>query len=106
MNKIMVYPNQQAVFASCNLYTMEVDYENRNCYNCEEFGHLSRNCKNKEIGGRIGKSRKLKYRNGNNGQRRASERENRQNNNLNRNKNLIVLNQVLVITTDLQCSVE
>jgi len=70
---------------------MEVNCTNRNCYNCEGFRYLARNCRNKEIRGRIGKGRKLEYGNGNNRQRRVSERGNRQNNNLNGNKNLIVL---------------
>jgi len=33
---------------------MEVDRENRNCYNCRGFGHLVKNCRNGEIEDRIG----------------------------------------------------
>jgi len=71
---------------------MKVNRRNRNCYNCRGFGHLARNCKNRETGDRIRKSKKLEYRNENNGQRRVIERENGQNNNLNGNRDLIVLN--------------
>ena len=75
-----------------NLYAMKVDY-GRNCYNCESFGHLVRNCRNQKF---VGQEKRVEYRdNQNNGQY-----------NLNGKENLIVLDQVLVITTDLQCSVE
>ena len=59
-NKVIVCLNQQAGFVpQQDLYTMEVDQENRNCYNCRGFGHLARNCKNKETGDKIEKSRRL-----------------------------------------------
>jgi len=35
--------------------------ENRNCYNCERFGHLARNCRNRRIGDRIREDKKLEY---------------------------------------------
>ena len=57
---------------------MEVDKGNKNCYNC---GELARNCKNRRIGNRIGEGIKLEYRNKNNRQ-----------NNLNGDRELIVLN--------------
>ena len=60
---------------------MEVDYGNRNCYNCRGFGHLTRNCRNRGIRDRIGENRRLEYGNRNNGQ-----------NNLNKDRDLIVLN--------------
>jgi len=75
---------------------MDVDRrENRNCYNCGSFGHLTRNYRNREIGGRIRQGRRLEYGgNENNRQRRMIERGNRQNNgnNLNEDRDLIVLN--------------
>jgi len=76
----MVYPNQRTGFAQHNLYTMDVDKGNKNCYNCGGFGHLARNCKNRETEDRIGKGRRLEYRKRNNKQRRMIERENRQDN--------------------------
>ena len=70
---------------------MKVDRENKNCYNYRRFGHLARNYRNKGTRDRIGERKKLEYsRNENNMQRRIEE-GNRQSN-LNRNKNLIVLN--------------
>jgi len=86
-----------------DLYAMEVDCENRNCYNYRRFGHLVRNW---EIRDRIGESRRLEYREKeSNEERKIIEEENGQNN-LNGDKNLIVLNEVLVATTDLQCLIE
>jgi len=67
-----------------------VDCRNKNCYNCKRFGHLARNCRNRGIGGIIGEGRRLEYRN--NKQRRMIEEENEQDNNLNRDRDLIVLN--------------
>jgi len=65
---------------------MNMDQENRNCYNCRVFGHLARNCRNRGTENRIGKEKRLKY-----GQRRMIERENKDNNNLNGNQDLILL---------------
>ena len=81
-NAKMVYPNQRAGFAQYNPYAMDMDYRNWNCYNCGGFGYLARNCRNKGTENRIGKGRRLEYR---------EKRENRQDRNLNRDKNLIVL---------------
>ena len=75
----MVCPNQRAWFVQHNPYAMNIDRNNKNCYNCERFGHLARNCKNGGTGNRIREGRRLEYRNKNNEQRR-SEGENRQNN--------------------------
>jgi len=69
---------------------MDIDRGNRNYYNCGRFGDLARNCRNRGTEGKIGKGRRLKYGNRNNKERRRIE-ENRHNN-LNGNKNLIVLN--------------
>jgi len=67
-NAVIVYLNKWAEFApQWNLYTMEVDRENRNYYNCGDFGHLVRNCRSRGTEGRIGKDRRLECENGNNG---------------------------------------
>ena len=68
---------------------MDVDRENRNCYNCREFGHLVRNCRNQE--NKIEEGKRLEFGNGNNRQRLIIERGNRLNN-LNRERYLIVFN--------------
>jgi len=78
----MVCPNQRAEFAQHNPYAMDIDYRNQNCYNCRGFGHLAINYRNRGTGNRIGKERRLEYR---------KRRENRQDRNLNGDKNLIVL---------------
>ena len=70
---------------------MNIDYRNRNSYNCEGFGQLARNCRNKRTGDGIEEGRKLEYENGNNRQRLRIEGGNRQNSNLNRNQDLILL---------------
>jgi len=44
-NTVMVYPTQQIVFVPYNLYAMNIDRGNRNCYSCEGFGHLVWNCR-------------------------------------------------------------
>ena len=58
---VMVCSNQRAWFAQQNLYAMEVDRSNRNCYSCGGFGHLARNCRNRRTENRIGKGIRLKY---------------------------------------------
>ena len=83
---MMACPNQWAVFAPQNLYAIDIDKENRNCYNCGRFGYLARNCRNKRMGGRIREDRRLEYR------KNEQRTENNRSNNLNRDKNLIVLN--------------
>ena len=65
-------------------------WQNRNCYNCRDFGHIAKNCRNREIGGRIREDRRLEY-GGNNRQKRMIEEGNEQSN-LNRKWNLILLN--------------
>jgi len=90
MNTVIVCPQQRVRFAQQNLYAMEVDKSNRNCYSCGGFGHLARNCRNRGAENRIGKGRRLEYDgNGNNGQRRMMEGGNRQDN-LNGEGDLIV----------------
>ena len=61
MNIVIVHPNQRVGFAQYNPYTMNVDWENKNCYNCRRFGHLAKNYRNKNTGNRIGEERRLEY---------------------------------------------
>lgn len=68
INVVIVYLNQQARFAPHNLYAMEVDHRNRNCYNYRGFDYMARHCRNQGIKNRIKKSRRLEYRDRNNGQ--------------------------------------
>ena len=75
MNTEIVCSNQRAGFASHNSYAMDVNRENRNCYNCKGFGHFERNCRNRGIKNKIGEERRLEYR-----ERRIIEGGNRQNN--------------------------
>ena len=85
-NMVIVYPQQRVGFAQCNPSAMDVDRrENRNYYNCGEFGHLVRNCRNKGMGNRIGNGRRLEY-----GQRLVIEKNSRQSN-LNGKGDLVVL---------------
>ena len=86
----MMCSNQRAWFAQSNLYAIDVDQKNKNCYNCGEFRHLAKNYRNRGIRNKIGEGRRLEY--GNNRQRLRTEGENGQNNNLNGDRNLIVLN--------------
>jgi len=86
MSAVMVCPNHRAGFAQCNSYTMDMDWGNRNCYNCRGFGHLARNCRNRGAGNKIGKERRLEYGgNKNNRQRRMIKKGNGQNNGNNLN---------------------
>ena len=76
---------------------MEVDYENGNCYKYGGFGHITRHYRNQRIEGRIGQGIKLEYRNsGNNEERRMIKGGNGQNNNLNGDRDLIVLDFFLI----------
>ena len=87
MNVVMVHSNQRAGFAQHNLYTMDMDKRNRNYYSCGRFGHLVRNRRTEN---RTGKRRRAEY--GQDYRRRLRiEGENGQNN-LNRERNLIVFN--------------
>ena len=69
-----------------DLYTVDMNRE-RNCYSCRGFSYIARNYRNQRI---IGREKRLEYRNNLNTI-----------NNLNRKENLIVLDQVLVITIGL-----
>jgi len=74
MNMVVVCLNQWTRFALHNLYVIEVDHENQNCYNCGKFKHIARYCRNQR--NRIGKERRLEYGNGNNRERRMIKRGN------------------------------
>ena len=93
----MVCSNKWAGLVPCNLYAMDVDRKNRNCYNCGWFGYLARNCRNRGTGDKIEKERRLEYKNRNNKQRRTIEGGNGQDNNLNGEWDLILLNWVSII---------
>ena len=58
---------------------MKVDWENRNCYNCGSFKYIAGNYRNRGTESRIRESRRLEY--------RGSNRQN----NLNRERDLILL---------------
>ena len=90
-NVVIVCMNQQARFAPCNPYAMDIGRGNRNCYNYGGFEYLARNCMNRGIRDIIRKERRLEYGNESNEQRRMIEEDNKQNNNLNGDENLIIL---------------
>jgi len=46
-----------------NPYAMEVDCR-RNCYACEEFGHMACHCRNRGQRGRVAEGRRLEYKRG------------------------------------------
>ena len=51
MNAAMVSSQQRAGFSQRNLYAIEVNRrENKNCYTCGDFRHLTRNCRNRGMG--------------------------------------------------------
>jgi len=77
-NTTMVNPNQYTGFMS--RYNMDVD-RGRNYYNCGGFGHITRNCR---LRGTTGQGRRLEY--------GGSQDNGQHSDNLNREKNLIVLN--------------
>ena len=58
-NAVMTCFNQRAGFAPWNLYAIDMDRGDRNCYSCKSFKHLARNCRNKE--NKIGEGRRLEY---------------------------------------------
>ena len=92
MNIVMVHLNQWVGFApQYNLYVIDMNRRNCNCYNYGSFRYLARNCRNKGTGGRIREERRLEYGNRNNKQRKMIEKEN-EDNNLNREQNLILFN--------------
>ena len=92
INIVIVHPNQQAEFALYNSYAIKVNRENKNCYNHKKFRHLAKNCRNRRIEESIRQGRRLEYR----------ENENNRQNNLNKDRDLMVINQVSVATIGLQ----
>ncbi len=93
MNVVMVNPNQWECQHLSTTYMLWMWIENEIVTIIENFGHITRNYRQKRV---VERGRRLKYGN----------RNNKQQSNLNENKNLIVLDQVLVVQTDLQYSLE
>ena len=93
MNAVMVNLNHQVGFAPRqDSYTMNVDHR-INYYNCKGFGYISKNCRNQRF---VGQKRGMEYK---------DNLDNGDNCNLNREENLIVLDQILTVI-GLQCSLE
>ena len=87
-NVVMMWPQQRTEFAQRNPYALNINRrENRNCYSCEDSGHLARNCRNRRTGNRIGEGRRLEY--GRNERQRRIEGGNREQN-LNGEQDLIL----------------
>ena len=86
----MIHLNQRVEFTQCNLYTMDVDKGNRNCYNCGGFGHMAKNCRNRGTEKRIGEGRRLEYRQNN--RQKLMIKGNNEQNNLNGEGDLVVFN--------------
>ena len=42
-NVVITCSNQRTVFTPYNLYVIDVNRRNRNCYSCRGFGYLTRN---------------------------------------------------------------
>ena len=61
INAVMVHSNQRAEFALHNLYTIDIDQENKNYYSYRRFGYLVRNYRNRRVENRIRKERRLEY---------------------------------------------
>ena len=65
-NVVVVRESEQGVGQSVevplrrNSFAMEVD-RRRNCYACEEFGHMARYCRNWDQRGRVVENRRVKY---------------------------------------------
>jgi len=79
INVVIVNPNQQAGFMPrYDSYAIDMDKE-RNCYNCGDFGYITRHCKKRENQKRIEQ------------ERRVNDKDNKNISNVNRKKNLIVL---------------
>ena len=66
MNVVVVRESEQGVGQSVgvplrrNSFAMEVDWR-RNCYACEEFGHMARYCRNWGQRGRVVENRRVQY---------------------------------------------
>ena len=75
-NAVMVHPNQRVGLVQCNPYAIVQD-KRRNCYNCGRFGYLAQNCR-RQI---MGQNKRMEYK----------DNKNHRQNNLNRERDLIVL---------------
>ena len=85
---VMIYSQQRVEGIQRNPYTINVDRrENKNCYNCGGFEYLVRNCRNRRIGNRIREGRRLEYR----GNERQGRVEGENGKNLNKERDLILL---------------
>jgi len=90
-NTVMMCPNQRAGFTQYNLYAIDTNQENRNCYSCGEFGHLVRNCRNRGMENRTRERRKLEY--GQNNEQKLMIKGGNGQSNLNGDRDLIIRSQ-------------
>ena len=89
---VIVCPQQRVEVIQRSSYVINID-RGRNCYACGGFEHMAQHCRNRGIVNRIGEGKKLEYKSRKkNGQRRITRGENKQQDNLNREQDLILLN--------------
>jgi len=89
---VIVRPQQRVGVIQRSPYAMNID-RGRNCYTCGGFEHMAQHCRNRGTVNRIGEGKRLEYKSRKkNGQRRITRGENKQQDDLNRERDLILLN--------------